>query len=247
MLDLGQIPIQSPYRLCYRERHGLRELLEYEPKYRRVKQRCANCGYKQTVSGEEGIDGYRMYPGEKYRMDGIVSLCKICKAQVLAGHQERHSCFGGAPISRPVMGMPIHVLNHGDGGDYQVSRAVETVWKNIPRNDRKKIKDYIVDDQRKDSDYCGSVVGRGVLSVEVLWDWPSRKRGVLGTCAADGHFIRLRSREVKGDFECALGLFAHELAHTFQYATDSVLLREYAKRKVECEADAERIARRWGF
>ena len=86
-----------------------------------------------------------------------------------------------------------------------------------------------------------SITGKG-MRFEALGRWPR-----MGTCAAmnmdRGHAIRFRASYVnKASSESLVGVVAHELAHTEQYAEE-----KYFESDDECERDVEARLRAWGF
>jgi hypothetical protein len=233
--------------MLYKSAEGLRELLEYEPVPNWGKRRCAACGKAAAMSSadQDQVEIHRVFPGDYYRMDGFVALCRRCGPPVLVGHREPNLLSMGDLSFQPFPEMPIDVLVHGCAEDFRVGEAVEAVCKNMPSDDRAKINAYLRNDNREDLD--GPVVSRDRLRIEALWDWPSRKRGTKCVCDADGHCIRLHSPKLDRYPIEGLTLYIGDgMARTFQYATGSELIRDCGRRKADCEAEVDNIMERWG-
>lgn len=236
--------IRPPYRMSYCP--GPRTLLEYEPVPDCYK-RCAACGITGARLWDtcvELIGTYRVFPGPRFTMDGYVALCPDCKKFVLPEHRRPSDGYPGAEVVRPITGVPVELLAHGCADDVGVAHSVADVWRQIPRRDRKSIQTYLLDDPRRGCD----VVSPRMLRIETLWDWPSRGRA-WGMCYPDGRQIRLHARAVQSLQVTELrSLIAHELAHTFQWATGAEFIAHQTRSEdLANEREADQITTRWGF
>jgi len=222
-------------RRTYVHKGHVRQLLEFsvEPG---CPQRCAWCGCKNYSS----LKCHRCFPGPRFVMDGYVDMCDQCLPYTIKDHKSA-SDWPGVWIEEPLRHDPIDVYVYRYADDYRVASALREVWHKIPYRHRRRMREYLQDDDCRHEGRHTPVAWRR-LRIETLPRWPNWGGDYSGINLARGHVIRLWPTVVKRMSQKSLAaLVAHELAHTFQYAHRSGRACE------DIEADAREIAERWGF
>ena len=167
-------------------------------------------------------------------------MCDRCLPYTIQDHTSEAG-WPGVWIEQPLRRDPIDVFRYGYTDDQRVANALKQVWDKIPYRHRRRMREYLRDDDRSREDGQTPVAWRQ-LRIETLPRWPNWGRGAIGLNMAKGHVIRLGAMAAKRMSQKSLAaLVAHELAHTYQYARPSDRACE------DIEADAQDIAGRWGF
>lgn len=228
--------------------------------------RCAICGIKEAKAfWEQGftLAGYSVPISEYCPVSGLVGVCKHC-----IGRQALAEIFRGRPyglwgkdakvvetlwkppaLARPVNREPIFIIERGFCDEKKLGNAVSSVWDQVPARTRTTLrrllswKGYKADDlpppweKKEHGDF-----EQGALRVEALPCWPEHSNE-LGMCMHRGHAIRLKASLVTAMPDRVLEtLFAHELAHSVQFAV------AFSRGPLDfSEEGAIRIMASWGY
>ncbi len=191
---------------------------------------------------------YRVYPGTEYCVDGFVQLCVSCLARFSRSHLFKSTMWKGPTILRPVPGVPVDILGYGFADDQRVANLFANVWEGIARTERKQIVRYLQSKRfpqniRHPTDI--TTFANRSLRIDVVPHWPGRQTRLEGVNMLYGHAIRLWATVVNAMPDNALkSLIGHELAHTFQWASQPNHALTYDKDRSEREAES--IADSWG-